>query len=127
MQIGGANLDGKAAALQFLASRCDGLVFVGDTAFQIMHAFGLPVPMELVEQESLETAHVLVETAKARGVQIILPKDFLCLNDHNPSQMKIFPAKHIMDGKVETLNLQPSPMVCIVSFARLRTKWTRDC
>lgn len=96
--IGGANLDGKAAALQFLASRCDGLVFVGDTAFQIMHAFGLPVPMELVEQESLETAHVLVETAKARGVQIILPKDFLCLNDHNPSQMKIFPAKHIMDG-----------------------------
>ncbi|MCD7462255.1 hypothetical protein HAX54_048132 [Datura stramonium] len=96
--IGGANLTGKAAALQYLASRCDGLVFVGDAVFQIMHAFGLPVPMELVEQESLEAAHTLVEAAKARGVQIVLPKDFWCLNDHCPSQMKIFPANHIMDG-----------------------------
>ncbi|KAK6779534.1 hypothetical protein RDI58_021718 [Solanum bulbocastanum] len=96
--IVGGNLTGKAAALLFLASRCDGLVFVGDAAFQIMHAFGLPVPMELVEQESLEAAHVLVEAAKARGVQIILPKDFWCLNDYYPSQMKIFAANHIMDG-----------------------------
>ncbi|CAN4117104.1 unnamed protein product [Withania somnifera] len=96
--IGGANLSGKEAALQFLASRCDGLVFVGDAAFQIMHAFGLPVPMELVEQDSLEAAHMLVEAAKARGVQIVLPKDFWCLNDHYSSQMKIFPANHIMDG-----------------------------
>ncbi|XP_049360783.1 phosphoglycerate kinase, cytosolic-like [Solanum verrucosum] len=96
--IVGGNLAGKAAALLFLASRCDGLVFVGDAAFQIMHAFGLPVPMESVEQESLEAAHVLVEAAKARGVQIILPKDFWCLNDYYPSQMKIFPANHIMDG-----------------------------
>ncbi|KAK4348494.1 hypothetical protein RND71_031249 [Anisodus tanguticus] len=105
--IGGDNLAGKTSALQFLASRCDGLVFVGDAAFQIMHAFGLPVPTELVEQESLEVAHMLVEAAKARGVQIILPKDFSCLSDHYPLQMKIFPANHIMDGKVESLNLQP--------------------
>ncbi|KAK4730918.1 hypothetical protein R3W88_023906 [Solanum pinnatisectum] len=96
--IVGGYLAGKAAALLFLASRCDGLVFVGDAAFQIMYAFGLPVPMEMVEQESLEAAHVLVEAAKARGVQIILPKDFWCLNDYYPSQMKIFPANHIMDG-----------------------------
>ena len=126
MQVGG-NLAGKAVALLFLASRCDGLVFIGNAAFQIMHAFGLPVTMELVEQESLEAARVLVEAAKARGVQIILPKDFWCINDYYPSRMKIFPANRIIDGKVKFLNLQPSPKVCIVSFARLRTKWTRDC
>lgn len=97
--IGGANLAGKAAALQFLASRCDGFIFVGDAAFQIMHAFGLPVPMELVEQESLEAADMLLEAAKARGVKIVLPKDFWCVNDHYPLQMKTFPANHIMDGK----------------------------
>lgn len=100
MQIGGANLAGKAAALQFLASRCDGFIFVGDAAFQIMHAFGLAVPMELVEKESLEAAHMLIEASKARGVQIVLPKDFWCLNDHYPLQMKICTANHIMDGKV---------------------------
>ncbi|XP_060201489.1 uncharacterized protein LOC132630015 isoform X3 [Lycium barbarum] len=96
--IGGANLAGKASALQFLASKCDGLVFVGDAAFQIMHAFGLPVPMKFVERESLEAANMLVEAAKARGVQIILPKDFWCLHDYYPLEMKIFPANHIMDG-----------------------------
>ncbi|XP_019236409.1 PREDICTED: uncharacterized protein LOC109216682 isoform X4 [Nicotiana attenuata] len=96
--IGGANLAGKAAALQFLASRCDGFIFVGDAAFQIMHAFGLPVPMELVEQESLEAADMLIEAAEARGVNIVLPKDFWCVNDHYPLQMKTFPANHIIDG-----------------------------
>lgn len=96
--IVGGNLAGKAVALLFLASRCDGLVFIGNAAFQIMYAFGLPVPMELVEQESLEAARVLVEAAKARGVQIILPKDFWCINDYYPSRMKIFPANRIIDG-----------------------------
>jgi phosphoglycerate kinase len=55
-QIGGDNLFDKADALHFLASKCDGLVFVGKMSFQIMHALGISVPLEFVEYGALKEA-----------------------------------------------------------------------
>lgn len=115
MQIGGGNLIDKAAALQFLASICDVLVFVGEMAFQIMHAFGLPVPMKLVESKALKQAHAIVEAAKARNVEIVLPKDFWCINYSNPHQMAISSASSILDGKILLFfNLLPDHMLTTV-------------
>nr|GMC98833.1 phosphoglycerate kinase, cytosolic-like isoform X1 [Ipomoea batatas] len=98
--IGGGNLIDKAAALNFLASICDALVFVGEMAFQIMHAFGLPVPIKFVERKALKQAHAIVEAAKARNIEIVLPKDFWCINYSNPHQMEISSASSILDGKI---------------------------
>ncbi|GMP84954.1 hypothetical protein CsSME_00038284 [Camellia sinensis var. sinensis] len=64
--IGGGKLLEKAAALHFLAARCDGLVFVGMMAFQIMHAQGLPVPKKLVERGAIKEALNLTQFAKFR-------------------------------------------------------------
>lgn len=94
--IGGGNLFDKAAALYSLASICDGLVFVGNMAFQLMHALGLPVPMKLVEQGALEEALRIVQFTKARSMSILLPKDFWCMSGH--SQPEIFAASCIPDG-----------------------------
>ncbi|XP_034218768.1 phosphoglycerate kinase-like isoform X2 [Prunus dulcis] len=98
--IGGGNLFDKAAALHSLTSRCDGLVFVGMMSFQIMHALGLPVPLNLVEHEVLKEALDIVQVAHIRNVQILYPKDFWCKNDHLPKQLEIFPAHRILDGWV---------------------------
>lgn len=103
-QIGGGNLFDKAAALYSLASICDGLVFVGNMAFQLMHALGLPVPMKLVEQGALEEALRIVQFTKARSMSILLPKDFWCMSGYSQEQLEIFPASCIPDGKV--VNLQ---------------------
>ncbi|CAL5358408.1 unnamed protein product [Camellia sinensis] len=65
-QIGGGKLLEKAVALHFLAARCDGLVFVGMMAFQIMHAQGLPVPKKLVEHGAIKEALNLTQFAKFR-------------------------------------------------------------
>ncbi|KAF3441833.1 hypothetical protein FNV43_RR15748 [Rhamnella rubrinervis] len=94
--IGGGNLHYKAAALRFLASSCDGLVFVGMMSFQIMNALGLSVPLNLVEHGALEEALHIVQFAKSRNVQILHPKDFWCKNDSG--QFEIFPAHGILDG-----------------------------
>lgn len=99
MQIGGGKLLEKAAALHFLASRCDGLVFVGMMAFQIMHAQGLPVPMKLVEHGVLEEALKIIQFAKLRRIPILCPKDFWCLNSHIPNRLELFPAHSILEGK----------------------------
>ncbi|KAG8376598.1 hypothetical protein BUALT_Bualt09G0080200 [Buddleja alternifolia] len=96
--VGGGNLSDKAAALRFLASKCDGLVFVGSLAFQIMHALGVPLPMKLVEPGSLKKAVSIVELAKSRNIPLVLPKDIWCSEDHNPQKMEICSAHSIREG-----------------------------
>lgn len=96
--IGGGNLFDKAAALHFLASKCDGLIFVGKISFQIMHAMGVSVPLELLEYGALKEALDMIQFARDREIQILYPKDFWCMNDHLPGQLKLFPAHGILNG-----------------------------
>ncbi|PRQ43595.1 putative phosphoglycerate kinase [Rosa chinensis] len=98
--IGGSNLSDKAAAVHTLASICDGLVFVGMMSFQIMHALGLSVPLNLVEHGALKEALDIVQFAHNRNVQILYPNDFWCKNDRHPKQLEIYPAHAIPDGWV---------------------------
>lgn len=98
-QIGGGKLAGKAAALQFLVSTCDGLVFVGSMAFQIMHALGAPVPMKLVETGALEEASRIVESAKSRNIPVVLPQDVWCVTDHVAEEIQITSVHSIPEGK----------------------------
>ncbi|KAJ0027260.1 hypothetical protein Pint_35677 [Pistacia integerrima] len=98
--IGGGNLYKKATALRFLASSCDGLVFVGMMAFQIMHALGLPVTSNLVEKGAYKAALDLIQFARDKNITILYPKDFWCMNNHLPKQLEIFPAQSIVDGWV---------------------------
>ncbi|KAI5561014.1 hypothetical protein BDE02_16G084200 [Populus trichocarpa] len=96
--IGGGNLYDKAAALHFLVSRCDGLVFVGMMSFQIMHALGLSVPSYLVEPGAYKAALDIIQIAHDRNIPILHPMDFWCMNEHLPEKMDIFPSHHILDG-----------------------------
>ncbi|WRX24002.1 Phosphoglycerate kinase - like 1 [Theobroma cacao] len=107
--IGGGNLNNKAAALQFLASRCDALVFVGLMSFQIIHALGHSVPTNLVELEAQKAALDIVQFAHNKNVLILYPKDFWCVNQHLPKQLEVLPAQGILDGWVP-VDLGPSSL-----------------
>ncbi|KAK4798827.1 hypothetical protein SAY86_031153 [Trapa natans] len=96
--IGGSNLCIKAPALRFLASICDGLVFVGMMSFTIMHALGFSVPLNMVEKGALKGAIDLIHVAKDRGIPILCPKDFWCTNEQLSRQVEIFPAHRIPEG-----------------------------
>ncbi|CAK7343140.1 unnamed protein product [Dovyalis caffra] len=96
--IGGANLHDKAAALSFLVSRCDGLVFLGMMSFQIMHALGLSIPSNLVEPGAYQAALDIIQFAHDRNIPILYPKDFWCMNEHLPEKMRKFPSHRILDG-----------------------------
>ncbi|OMO72477.1 Phosphoglycerate kinase, partial [Corchorus capsularis] len=96
--IGGGNLNNKAAAIEFLASRCDALVFVGLMSFQIMHALGHSVPTNLLERKAHKTALDIVQFAHEKHVLISYPEDFWCVNQHLPKQMGVFRAHGVLDG-----------------------------
>ncbi|XAR51049.1 Phosphoglycerate kinase [Bertholletia excelsa] len=113
--IGGGKFLEKAPALRFLASRCDGLVFVGMMAFQIMHVQGLPVPMKLVEHGAYEEAMNITQFAKSRSMPIVCPKDFWCTNESLPNRLELLPAHGILDGW-QPVDIGPKSLDEISSF-----------
>ncbi|KAK9733360.1 hypothetical protein RND81_04G062400 [Saponaria officinalis] len=113
--VGGGNITDKAAALYFLASRCDGLIFVGLMAFQILHAMGLPVPLNLIKEQGAKEALELVKIAERRSIPILLPKDFCCKHIHLPIPMKTFSAEDILEGW-QPADLGPKSFVEIAPF-----------
>lgn len=85
--------------MHYLASRCQGLVFVGMMAFQIMHALGVPVPFHLLEHKACNEALDIVRLAQERSLQILYPKDFWCRSEGNPKLLQDFPSHGIVDGE----------------------------
>ncbi|KAL8210552.1 hypothetical protein R6Q57_004989 [Mikania cordata] len=91
------NLVEKAAAVRYLISSADGLVFVGNMAFQIMHALGLPVPRKLVEAGAFTEAFKLIQLANSKNIPILFPKDFWCLNEQF-KKPELVPVHGILEG-----------------------------
>ncbi|WJX70840.1 phosphoglycerate kinase [Trifolium repens] len=98
--IGGGTLAEKAASFRFLASRCQCFVFVGMMSFQIMHALGVLVPIDLVDRMAFSEALDIVRLARDNNVQILYPKDFWCRNKNDPKQLHVFPSHGLLDGWV---------------------------
>uniref|UniRef100_A0A1D1ZJZ3 Phosphoglycerate kinase n=1 Tax=Anthurium amnicola TaxID=1678845 RepID=A0A1D1ZJZ3_9ARAE len=96
--IGGGKFLEKRTLLHILALKCDGLMFVGMMAFQIMHALGLSVPMNLVDHDSFKEVLELVELAKDRNIEIIFPDDFWCVDSRHPRVVDLFPNDGILPG-----------------------------
>ena len=98
MQIGGKNFIQMRTVLHILTTKCDALLFIGNLSFQIMHALGMSVPMTLMEDDVVDEAVDLIHLVKKRSAHIILPDDFLCINDKNPEVIDVFPRDKIQPG-----------------------------
>lgn len=116
LQIGGGNLSNKSKAVHFLASICDGLIFVGNMAFQIMHALGWPVSVKFVEHGADEEALRIIHLAKLRSIPILCPKDFWCMTENLKEQLEIFPAHSIPEGKIQLYFLKKNILTIFFSF-----------
>ena len=73
--LGGAKVSDKIALVEHLLARVDVLVIGGGMAFTFLRALGHGVGKSLVETDRIETARGALETARRRGVQIVLPVD----------------------------------------------------
>jgi phosphoglycerate kinase len=73
--LGGAKVSDKIALVEHLLARVDALLIGGGMAFTFLRALGHGVGTSLVEPDRVETARGAMETARRRGVQIVLPLD----------------------------------------------------
>merc|ERR1719356_732708 len=100
--VGGAKVSTKIPVIESMLEKVDKLIIGGGMVFTFLKARGLSVGKSLVEDDFLELAKSLEEKAKAKGVEIILPKDVACGDafpvDGKEGGFKVVPADAIPDG-----------------------------
>jgi phosphoglycerate kinase len=73
--LGGAKVSGKLEVLESLLAKVDKIIIGGGMAFTFLKAQGYSVGTSLVEEDLVETARNILESAKAKGVDFHLPVD----------------------------------------------------
>ncbi len=73
--LGGAKVSDKVAVIDNLVTKVDALLIGGAMAYTFLKATGVAVGNSLVEADRLDTAKQLIEHARQRGMQLLLPVD----------------------------------------------------
>jgi phosphoglycerate kinase len=73
--LGGAKVSDKIEVIENLIPRVDRLIIGGAMAYTFFKAMGTPVGKSLVEDDKLDLARDVIQRAKARNLQLLLPLD----------------------------------------------------
>jgi phosphoglycerate kinase len=97
--LGGAKIEGKIDTLENLLSRLDLLLLGGGMANTFLVARGYDVGASLYEPDRIDLARDILERAKARGVEVLLPTDLVVTDDlGNPQRIETVPADQVPSG-----------------------------
>lgn len=75
--LGGAKVSDKLAVIENLLAKADKLLIGGGMVFTFLKAQGHEVGKSLLEEDQLDTVKGYLETAKAKGIEIVLPTDIV--------------------------------------------------
>ncbi|GAA1517119.1 phosphoglycerate kinase [Kribbella lupini] len=75
--LGGAKVSDKLAVIDNLLGKADKLLIGGGMVFTFLKAQGHEVGKSLLEEDQLDTVKGYLETAKSKGVEIVLPTDIV--------------------------------------------------
>ena len=73
--LGGAKVADKIGVITNLLNKCDTLLIGGGMAYTFLKAMGYEIGDSLLDAESIDLAKQLMETAKQKGVKLLLPVD----------------------------------------------------
>ena len=79
--LGGAKVSDKIKVLDNLLSKADAICIGGAMAFTFLKAQGVPVGKSKVEEDKVDLARSILEKAKAKGLDFLLPVDHVCATE----------------------------------------------
>jgi len=85
--VGGAKIADKVLVIENLIDKADKLILCGGMAYTFLKVcFGMEIGKSLFDKAGAELAPKLMEKAKAKGVEIVLPVDWACGQDFKNDQ-----------------------------------------
>ena len=87
--LGGAKVSDKIKVIENLLTKVDSLIIGGGMAYTFLKAQGYKVGKSLVEEDKLEYALQMIESAKAKGVELLLPVDHIVAAEFNKDSAPI--------------------------------------
>jgi len=79
--IGGAKVSDKIMVLNSLLNKVNVLIIGGGMAYTFIKAMGRTVGTSLLEADKIEEAKSIMASAKAKGVNFLLPVDHICAKE----------------------------------------------
>ena len=97
--LGGSKVSDKLGVIGNLLTKADRLLIGGGMVFTFLKAKGYQVGSSLLEEDQIDTVKGYLETAKANGVEIVLPTDIEVASAFAAdAEHKTVPADQIPDG-----------------------------
>lgn len=97
--LGGAKVSDKILVIENLLSLVDTLIIGGGMAYTFFKAKGLEIGDSLLDQAGIEVAAKIMNLAKEKGVNLLLPVDFVVADAFsNDANRKVVPADGIEPG-----------------------------
>ncbi len=97
--IGGAKVSSKLGVIKNLMDKVDNLIIVGGMTFTFLKALGKETGKSLVEDDLIQEAKNLIQKANEKGVNLILPIDFIVADSFSPdAKTRIVDADHIPEA-----------------------------
>jgi len=96
---GGSKISTKLGVLYHLIERVDYLILGGGMANTFLYAKGAKMGASLCEKDMKDEAVKIIDHAKEKSCEIILPEDSVAVEDiHEDAEFKIVPAMDVPDG-----------------------------
>ncbi|NTU88627.1 MAG: phosphoglycerate kinase, partial [Actinobacteria bacterium] len=108
--LGGSKVSDKFAVIDRLLDIVDTLIIGGGMCFTFLHAQGYKTGTSIMEQDWVEPAKEMLEKAKARGVDLLLPSDIVLADAFSENaNTKIVAMDEICD---DMMGLDIGPATC---------------
>jgi len=108
--VGGAKVSDKIKVLDNLMAKADAILIGGAMAYTFLKAQGVPVGRSLVEEDKLELARQLLDKAKARNVDFLLPVDHVCGDAPKETARRVVVADRAIPADLMGLDIGPKTL-----------------
>jgi phosphoglycerate kinase len=98
--LGGAKVTDKIAVIEALLQKCDALCIGGAMANTLLAAQGYDMKKSLFEADWLAKGRTLLETARNKGVDLVLPTDVVTAAGVDATAGKVVKANAVPDGEM---------------------------